>query len=120
MATSGLDAAARPFVGRASRGDVILKELAQLAGALAVLKRAAGGRARVVVPLLRVARADAADVAALINQRLVARRADQRRRVDRRRTRVVPLVRAAERFSDAAPRTLQELLRARQLTSELL
>src|SRR5215831_15235111 len=69
--------------------------MAELARALAILKRAAAAVAVEVVPLLRMACADPADVAALIDERLVAVRADQRRRAERRRRRVAAMVRAA-------------------------
>ena len=59
---------------------VELLDLAQPARALPILKRPAPLRAFEVIPLFRVLLADAANVAAPVEQYLIALRADQRRR----------------------------------------
>src|SRR5436305_15125872 len=76
-----------------SRG---LYDATKLTGPLAILKRAARRRARVIIPLLRVARADAADVAPLIDQWLVAGGTHERRRGDRWNGGGETLMRAAQ------------------------
>src|SRR5437899_1766383 len=78
---------------------------------MAVLERAAHPRAREVIPLFRVAVADAADVAASVEERLVADRTSQLGRCGWRRPGFEPGVRANERTTS----TLQELVRPRQL-----
>src|SRR5256885_9669077 len=62
-----------------------------LARPLAVLEGAAPTRAREVVPLLGVPQTDAADVAALVQERLIACRTHEGRRWKRRHGRVEPL-----------------------------
>ncbi len=57
-------------------GWVVLREAPQPARAMAVLERAAAGRALEVIPLLRVARVHAANVAFPVTERLVAAGAD--------------------------------------------
>src|SRR5206468_7953151 len=72
------------------------RNLLQSARALAVLKRAAVVATIEIVPLFRMAGADAADMAAEIAQRVIAVWADERRQRSRRLRGFNPLVTPAQ------------------------
>ena len=96
-----------------------LLDVPELARPLSILERAAAAKAFVVIPLLAVALADTADVAAPIEQRLIARRADELRGRGRRRGGRVPVVAARQELAPLRRRSFEYLSRLGELPGQL-